>query len=248
MADNEVKIKLVVEGNAKVELTAATKAVQEFGDTADKSAKKASGAFDVFKGVLAADAVKAGLGLIQDAATSLFDTFIVDGIAASRGYQDSLNQLSNSLKLSGDFSDAALQSFTELADEIEKNSKVSDDAVLQQAAYAKSLGLSNEQTEKLIRAAVELSAVTGKDLDSSVQELAKSMEGTAGKSLKLLEATKDLTKEQLKTETPSRRYSIATAVVLHPSSILSLADSHASEMRLRISKKKLATRSLPTKR
>lgn len=198
MADNEVIIKLQVEGNARVELQNATKAVNEFGDAAEKSAKQASGAFDVFKGVLAADAVKAGLELMKEAALKLFDTFIVRGVEASENYQATLAKLATQLKLAGDFSVQALTSFEDLATEIQRSSNVSDDAVLSQAAYVKSLGLSNEATEKLLRAAVELSAVTGKDLDSSVRDLAKSLEGQESKTLKLLEATAGLTKEQLK--------------------------------------------------
>ena len=198
MADNKITISLEVEGNAKVELKRAQDAVEDFANATQDGMKKASGAFAVFEGVLAAEAVKKGLELVKEAGKLLFETFITDGIKASSEYGESLHALATALKLSGDYTKDALDGFEKLASTVQRTSNVSDQAVLSQAAYAKSLGLSNAQTEQLLKAAVELSAVTGKDLDSSVKDLAKTYEGVNPKLLKHIDATRNLTVEQLR--------------------------------------------------
>jgi hypothetical protein len=62
---------------------------------------------------------------------------------------------------------------------------------------AKSFNITNDQTEKLIRAAVDLSAVTGQDLNSSVQILGRSYDGTAGRLNELVPGVRNLTAAQL---------------------------------------------------
>lgn len=64
MADNEVTIKLTVEGNAKVQIDKATKSVEEFSQKATKGFTAVSGAFAVFAGNLASAAFQRGLGFL----------------------------------------------------------------------------------------------------------------------------------------------------------------------------------------
>lgn len=153
----------------------------------------------VEKSLTGLKSVGAGIAAAVSAGFAAFKIgeFLKDGIDAAAEAEVAISKLSNQLRLSGSFSEEALKSFTDLASEIERTTNVSEELVLEQAGIAKAFGLSNEQAEKLVKAAVELSAVTGDTLDTSVQQLIKSYNGQS----KALEATvgevRTLTKEQL---------------------------------------------------
>jgi TP901 family phage tail tape measure protein len=76
MADNEVTIKLTVEGNAKVALNDATKAVEQFGNKGQTALNKFNTAFQVFAGTLASRAVSAGFVAISRAVTEAARNFL----------------------------------------------------------------------------------------------------------------------------------------------------------------------------
>jgi hypothetical protein len=116
---------------------------------------------------------------------------------ASSEAEESLNRMNIGLKLSGDYTAASSARFERLSSEIQKNTIYTDDAVQRNVALAKSFNITNDQTEKLIRAAVDLSAVTGQDLNSSVQILGRSYDGTAGRLNELVPGVRNLTAAQL---------------------------------------------------
>ena len=79
-----------------------------------------------------------------------------------------------------------------------QNTTVFDDDTIQQAqAFLANQGRTEEQIKKVINAAVELSTVTGVDLNTAVMQLDGTFEGNIGKMGKLDSAFKGLTKEQL---------------------------------------------------
>lgn len=120
-----------------------------------------------------------------------------DGIKAAGETEAALNKLANQMKLSGTFTEEALQSFEDFAGSLEKTTNVSDDVILQQAAIVKAFGLSDDQTRKLIQAATELSAVQDQDLGTSVDQLVKSYNGQSKALAASVRDVRNLTKEQL---------------------------------------------------
>jgi hypothetical protein len=154
--------------------------------------------FSVLKGVLGADAIKAGLGALSDGAQKLFKLLITDGVNAAQQEQDALQALNVALARSGDFSLAASEDFAAFADAVEKSTKVSGEAVLEAAALAKVYGQTNEETKRLTQAAIELSSVTGDTLDTAVEKLGKTYAGTAGRLADTIPGLRELSKEQLK--------------------------------------------------
>lgn len=150
-------------------------------------------------------ALESTFGVIKTAAAAAFALFlgneVIDGVkkivAAASESEKSISQLNVALKLSGDFTEEASKHFQDLASELQKTTTFTDEAVLGGVALAKSFNLSNEETEKLVRAAANLSATTGQDLNASVQLLGRSYDGTAGKLNELIPSVRDLTASQL---------------------------------------------------
>lgn len=123
--------------------------------------------------------------------------FLEDGIKAAADQEKALAKLANQLTLTGGSSANALNEFKAFADQMEKTTIYGDDLILSQVALAKSFGTTDAQAKKMVQAATELSAVTGKDLQSSVQALGMTLSGVTGKLDEQIPALKGLTKEQL---------------------------------------------------
>jgi len=74
---------------------------------------------------------------------------------------------------------------------------VDDQVVLSFETLLATSGRTEEQIRAIISAAADMSAATGKDLKTSVEQLNKTFGGTAGELGEILPGMKDLTKEQL---------------------------------------------------
>jgi hypothetical protein len=83
------------------------------------------------------------------------------------------------------------------ASELQNTTIFDDDSIQQAQTFLANQGRTEEQIKKVINAAVELSTVTGVDLQTAVMQLDGTFEGNIGKMGKLDSAFKGLTKEQL---------------------------------------------------
>lgn len=183
MGKGDVNLKIGAES------TEAVKSVQEFQKSVAKSLGEIEKNFGVIKtAAVAAFAVFAGKEVIG---------FLKDGFDAAIKQEDAMARLGHQMKLTGDFSDGALSHFKDFADQMERTTKYGDDVILSQLAIAKSFGASNQEAEDLVKAATELSAAYGIDLDTTVKELGQSLSGTSGKLAKQIPEVKDLTDAQL---------------------------------------------------
>lgn len=155
---------------------------------------------DAFKGV--GKAIFSIQGAIAGVAAFLAGRAILGGIEAitdaAAVQEDAINQLNTALRLSGDFSEEASQSFQQFATQLQANSKIGDEVALSQLALAKSFGASNEQAKDLVQAAADLSAATGISLDSAVRNLGKTFSGLTGELGEVVPELKTLGAESLK--------------------------------------------------
>lgn len=119
-------------------------------------------------------------------------------IAIASEFDQAVNQLNVSLKLSGEFSKDASENFLNLAQSLQETTTFGDGAVLTAISLAKNLGLTNAQAEKVVKSAADLSAATGTDLQSAVQALTKSYQGQGTQLQRMLPFTRGLTEEQLR--------------------------------------------------
>lgn len=83
------------------------------------------------------------------------------------------------------------------AEELQQRTVYDAEVINQQQTFLANQGRTEEQINKTIEAAVQLSAVTGDDLATSVQKLDQTYEGSIGRLGRLDEGFKNLTKEQL---------------------------------------------------
>lgn len=136
-------------------------------------------------------------GLLQSG-VSLITNTINGSVDAYAGSEEALNKLAQSMRLTGTFSSEASAQVEEFATKLEASSKFSDDAIISQVAYARSLGLSTFQAEQLVQAAANMSATLGGGLEENVAKLGMTLDGTATRLGKLIPGLKSLTEEQLK--------------------------------------------------
>ena len=86
----------------------------------------------------------------------------------------------------------------EQASKTQSRTLFGDEAIIEQQAYLAALGLSEQQINDTIEAAVQLSAAFGMDLTSAVKNLAKTYGGMTGELGESIPALKNFTQEQLK--------------------------------------------------
>lgn len=104
-------------------------------------------------------------------------------IDASLESEDAILRLEASLRLTNTATKQNVARFSELATEMQNITGISDEVILGQISYVKALGATNDQTEKVIRTATNLSAAIGGDLQSNVQILVDTFSGTIPRSL-----------------------------------------------------------------
>lgn len=80
---------------------------------------------------------------------------------------------------------------------VQESTRFGDEAVLTQQAFLASLDFTEEQIQDIIEASIGLSAATGKELDFSVRNLAKTYSGLQGELGELIPQLKSFTKEEL---------------------------------------------------
>lgn len=112
--------------------------------------------------------------------------------------EEAVNQLNAALRRTGDVSLSSSVDLQRFASELQRQSVVGDEVILGQIAYAKSLGLTNQQTKEFVTAALNASAALGKDFGGTLQQLLKTLSGLQGEIGESVSAIRNLTAEQLK--------------------------------------------------
>lgn len=84
------------------------------------------------------------------------------------------------------------------AEQIQDALGIDDDVIVRQQAFLAIQGRTEAQISKIVKAAIQLSAVTGEDLSSSVEKLDATLEGNIGRLGKLDSGFKDLSQTELK--------------------------------------------------
>ena len=171
--------KVIIAGENKIgsAVNEAKNNLSNFGQTAQKVG-------DVLKKALSVTAVVAAVKKLGDAASACLSDFL----QAQRAYK----QLSITL---GD--DAAYKSVTENIVKLSKQTLSSKDQVEAMVSELAALGKSAEDVNKISDAAVYLSNVTGRDLNSSMATLLNTFNGNTVQLRKLGVDTSDLTKKEL---------------------------------------------------
>jgi hypothetical protein len=123
-------------------------------------------------------------------------SFASDAVAAFAQAEQSAMRLEMAMAMRGDSGGA--ERLTKFASELQALTGASDDYVKQLAAELAMQGKSEAQIKQILTVAADLSAVTGDDLATSVQELNTTMSGMVGHLGRTIPQLKDLTEEELK--------------------------------------------------
>lgn len=202
MANERIEIDVVLaDGSVAQAFASIPKAAQN-------AAKKAQGSFDGIEKEL--KGFSSGLDKIKSSFVALgaaigigyginkLAGFIGDAVAEANEGEVALNNLANSLRSAGSLSEDAVNSFKDFADQVQRTTTISDDQVLSLSALARNYARTNEETIKLTKAAIQLSAATGVDLNSAVDQLGGTLNGIPGRLGKVIPGFKGLSEEALK--------------------------------------------------
>jgi hypothetical protein len=186
MADGKIELELTLEDGSVVKaLTNVETAAKKTGDNVEKDL------FDGFKkglkkvSVAASVAIAASLGATVKA--------IAEGIQA----EDSLNKFNASLRAAGLFSQQTSNDFQNFASRLQETTKYTDEQVLSLSSLSLNYARNADEAKKLTEAAIALSAATGKDVESSMQQLGATLQGNVGKLANMEGGFANLTKKQL---------------------------------------------------
>lgn len=105
--------------------------------------------------------------------------------------------VANALRTSGDLTDESIARFEELANSLARVSRFDNDVILGLVRLGKQFNLSNNETQKFIRASVELASRLGVDLETAARQLGQTLDGTIGRLGEQIPSLKNLSKESL---------------------------------------------------
>lgn len=177
MADNEILIKVAVEGNADEAFKKISSSIKDFGRATDENLKKATGAMEVFKGVLGVEVVKKGFELLSSAIENVSE-FLKGAVEQAIESENAITSLNIALKNSGQFSSEAVKGLKDYADGIQETTKFSADAVLSSLSLLSSITkLDSEGLKKAQTSAIELASAFNVDLQTATIAVGKSFEG-----------------------------------------------------------------------
>jgi tetratricopeptide (TPR) repeat protein len=146
------------------------------------------------KNALIAAASAAGAFIVFRKVTGFIGSAVDEAIAG----EEAINNLSNALRSAGDETEKNVKAFQDFAKETQKNTKLSDDQVLSLSALARNYAKSSEQSIELTRAAIQLSAATGKDTTTTLEFLGGTLQGVSGRLGKTIDGFEGLSESALK--------------------------------------------------
>lgn len=148
---------------------------------------------ELVKGAAVGSLVAQGLS----SAISGIKSFYNSSIEEARNAEEEQTKLSQALRVTGSESDGTKSAINDFANEIQRTTKFTGGAIVEQIALAKTLGATTTQSMGVAKAATELSATFGGDLEQNTRLLSQTLQGEVGKLGKLVPEVNALTKEQL---------------------------------------------------
>ena len=189
----EDKVKLIVEVDAKD----AQATLELFGKESAKVVQETERGFSKLKSGLSSTFKEFGAQAVAAAAAFASYQTVVRAVGEAVEAEKAVTQLSLAIASTGEYSKEAIVGLTDFSNELSALTGIDDDVINGQLALAKSFGISNDQAKSMVKAASNLAAVTGQDLESAVRQLGGTYDGTLGKIANLGPAFRNLTKEQI---------------------------------------------------
>ena len=198
MADGEVKI------DTKLDTSGLDKGLKDMknkldgaGKTLDAGAKKGKGFADNLKGI--SSGAVASAGAVAGVAVAVKKT--VDALNdCEKAYQVQRKAeiaLQTAAKNNPYLNDESVYNLRNFASELQSMSNIGDEQSLQVMAQLAAMGRTEEQIQAIMKAAADMSAVTGNSLQNIAVQLNKTYSGLAGELGEANSAIRGLSKEEL---------------------------------------------------
>ena len=198
MADGEVKI------DTKLDTSGLDKGLKDMknkldgaGKTIDAGAKKGKGFADNLKGI--SSGAVASAGAVAGVAVAVKKT--VDALneceAAYKVQRNAEIALQTAAKNNPYLNDESVYNLRNFASELQSMSNIGDEQSLQVMAQLAAMGRTEEQIQAIMKAAADMSAVTGNSIQNIAVQLNKTYSGLAGELGEANSAIRGLSKEEL---------------------------------------------------
>ena len=198
MADGEVKI------DTKLDTSGLDKGLKDMknkldgaGKTLDAGAKKGKGFADNLKGI--SSGAVASAGAVAGVAVAVKKTVAAlnDCEAAYKVQRNAEIALQQAAKNNPYLNDESVYNLRNFASELQSMSNIGDEQSLQVMAQLAAMGRTEEQIQAIMKAAADMSAVTGNSIQNIAVQLNKTYSGLAGELGEANSAIRGLSKEEL---------------------------------------------------
>lgn len=198
MADGEVKI------DTKLDNSGLDKGLKDMknkldgaGNTIDAGTKKGKGFADSLKGI--STKAVAAAGAVAGTAVAVKKTVAAlnDCEAAYKVQRNAEIALQQAAKNNPYLNDESVYNLRNFASELQSMSNIGDEQSLQVMAQLAAMGRTEEQIQAIMKAAADMSAVTGNSIQNIAVQLNKTYSGLAGELGEANSAIRALSKEEL---------------------------------------------------
>ena len=199
MADGEVKI------DTKLDTSGLDKGLRDMknkldgaGKTIDAGAKKGKGFADNLKGI--SSGAVASAGAVAGVAVAVKKTVdaLNDCEAAYKVQRKAEIALQQAAKNNPYLNDESVYNLRNFASELQSMTNIGDEQSLQVMAQLAAMGRTEDQIQAIMKAAADMSAVTGNSIQNTAVQLSKTYSGLAGELGEANSAIRALTQEELK--------------------------------------------------
>ena len=198
MADGEVKI------DTKLDTSGVDKGLKDMkakldgaGKTLDAGAKKGKGFADSLKGISTKAVAAAGAVAGVSVAVKKTVDALNDCEAAYKVQRNAEIALQQAAKNNPYLNNESVYNLRNFASELQSMSNIGDEQSLQVMAQLATMGRTEEQIQAIMKAAADMSAVTGNSLQNVALQLNKTYSGLAGELGEANSAIRGLSKEEL---------------------------------------------------
>lgn len=199
-ADNKQFMQAMMQTSTQTQksMEAMSKSVEEMAKNGNKQLSFFEQSMASMAGFVGGAVVTGAFNAVKDAASAMFQTFVVDGVAASSEAIDNMNRLNFALAQTNKYSKDVSDGFADWANELQKTTKYEDDAIIKSAAFIQTLGkLDQDGLKRATEGAMNLASALGIDLDTATKMVGKAAAGETAAFGKLgLEIQKGATASQ----------------------------------------------------
>ena len=195
-SDNKIVIELDLDaGQFTTNIKGAEASVKKFSEQSKEGFSNAGAKVVTLNS--AVELLAHGYEAVNHAVEMVTDK-LKEAVAVAAKEEQGIHQLNLAMSNAGQYSKEASDHLLEYAENLQKTTSYSADAVVETEALARGYAKTNEQTLHLTKAAVELSSATGTSLEGAVRRLGMSLKGQGAHMATLIPGIGKLTEAQLK--------------------------------------------------